>query len=103
MKRVTAKAGGVAQPPHQTPATGTSLGKNLLLMLKHDAPSSPLRKWREANGLTLEEEGALTGLSASFLSRVERGERRLRPATKLAIARGLGVPLRDLFPIDGPA
>jgi hypothetical protein len=33
-----------------------------------------------------------------MLSRAERGQRHFRPETKVAIARRLGVPIRELFP-----
>lgn len=58
-----------------------------------------LRAWREAQQLTLAEVGALTGLSESYLSRVERGERDVSPLTKVAIARRLGAHLGELFPV----
>ena len=57
--------------------------------------------WREEVGWSLEEVAALTGLSASVLSRLERGHRSLRPATKVLVARRLGVSVSDLFEIDG--
>jgi len=65
-----------------------------------------LRQWREANGLTLADEEGLTGLSQPFLSRLERGERNLRPLDRVRIARALGCSVSDLFdpeffPVDG--
>ncbi len=65
--------------------------------LTRQAFRSRLRKWRVANGLTLEDVGDLTGLSPSMVSRVERGERALRPRTKLLVARRLGVRPSELF------
>jgi transcriptional regulator with XRE-family HTH domain len=59
-----------------------------------------LRSWRIEAELTLEEVADLTGLSLSFLSLLERGKRQARPATKVAMARRLGVPVRDLFGVD---
>lgn len=62
--------------------------------------TSKLGQWRTQEGLTLEELADLTGLSASMLSRVERGLRRLKPATRVVVARRLGVPIRDLFEVE---
>lgn len=59
--------------------------------------TSRLRGWREAEGLTLPEVAALTGVSVAMLSRVERGKRQMRPKAKVMFARCLGVPLRELF------
>ncbi len=58
---------------------------------------SRLRRWRVANGLTLTDIGDLTGLSPSMVSRVERGERELRPRTKILVARRLGVRPSEIF------
>lgn len=57
-----------------------------------------LRAWRERHGFKLEEVADLAGVSASYLSRLERGERRLRPFDRLRIARALGVRIGELFP-----
>lgn len=62
--------------------------------------NSRLREWRINNNLTLEEESDLTGVSVSMLSLAERGLRNLRPATKVKIARRLGVPVRELFEVE---
>jgi len=56
--------------------------------------------WRGDHGYTLEEVADLTGLSVPMLSRVERGQRSLKPATKVRVARRLGVPIRDLFDVE---
>ncbi|MEY2451480.1 MAG: Helix-turn-helix domain [Acidimicrobiaceae bacterium] len=61
---------------------------------------SRLSEWRELNGFTLAEISDLTGLSTSMISLVERGKRRLAPATKVTVARRLGVPIRDLFDVE---
>ena len=60
---------------------------------------SNLRQWRTVHGLTLEELSDLTGLSVSMLSRAERGKRQLAPLRRVAMARRLGVRVRDLFPV----
>jgi transcriptional regulator with XRE-family HTH domain len=58
-----------------------------------------LRQWRVGHGLTLEELSDLTGYDVSTLSRLERGERQLRPLNRVKIARLLGVPVRELFDV----
>src|SRR5688572_28163177 len=55
-----------------------------------------LRGWRERHGLKLEEVGDLLGFSSSYLSRVERGQRRLGALDRVRIARVLGARLGDL-------
>ncbi len=47
-----------------------------------------------------EELADLTGLSASMVSRVERGLRTLLPMTRVRVARRLGVPLRAIFDVE---
>lgn len=61
---------------------------------------SRLRAWRHEQGLSLPEVAALTGVTVSMLSRVERGERRLAPLTRVQVARRLGVALDVLFDVD---
>ena len=58
---------------------------------------SPFRRWRTAQGLTLEEVADLTGFSIAHLSRAERGQRGLSRDAKVLISRRLDVPIRDLF------
>jgi transcriptional regulator with XRE-family HTH domain len=65
-----------------------------------DLLNNRLRLWRAENGLTLEELGDLVGLSTAMLSRVERGDRRLAPLTRVRVARRLGVRVRELFDVD---
>jgi len=59
-----------------------------------------LKHWRRKNRLTLEDMSDLTGYSIAMLSRVERGERQLAPLSRVAVAKRLGVPIRDLFPVE---
>ena len=56
-----------------------------------------IRKARSAQKLTLQALGDDTGLSAAYLSRVERGEAAMSIANVIAIATRLNIPLRDLF------
>jgi transcriptional regulator with XRE-family HTH domain len=59
---------------------------------------SALRAWRDRNGWTLDEVSGLTGVSVSYLSLVERGQREPPAATKVQIARGVGAKVGELFP-----
>ncbi len=59
--------------------------------------TTPLRTWRETHGLSLQDVAALTGLHASTVSRVERGQRDLTALRKVAVARHLGTPVAVLF------
>jgi transcriptional regulator with XRE-family HTH domain len=59
-----------------------------------------LRQWRLEKGFLLEDVAGLTGVSIAMLSRVERGERQLKPETKVRIARRLGVRVADLFDVE---
>ena len=61
---------------------------------------TPLRAWRLAHGLSLQEVSDLCGISPSMLSRVERGQTQLSPLTKVKVARRLGARIRDLFQIE---
>ena len=62
--------------------------------------TSRLREWRQTAGYTLEEVGALAGISTAMLSRAERGERVLSPGAKVRLSRSLGVALRELFAVE---
>lgn len=63
-------------------------------------PKTRFQAWRLANGLTIGETSALIGLSQSYVSRVEKGERVLPPLTKVKVARRLGARLSDLFEVE---
>lgn len=58
-----------------------------------------LRQWRMEHHLTQDEVAALTGYTAATISRLENGDRHLRPLDKVRFARLLGVPLRVLFEV----
>jgi transcriptional regulator with XRE-family HTH domain len=62
-----------------------------------------LREFRERKGWSLADASGLTGLSRVYLSRVERNLREPSPTMKVRIARGLGVPVAELFPVQEPA
>lgn len=55
------------------------------------------RQRRRGEGGTLREFAAACGLSVSFVSLVERGEREPQLRTLVAMAQALGVPIRELF------
>jgi transcriptional regulator with XRE-family HTH domain len=61
-------------------------------------PPTRLRAWRLAQKMTMREAAGLGGVTEAYLSLIERGRRTPRPATKLRIARGLGVPVATIFP-----
>jgi transcriptional regulator with XRE-family HTH domain len=50
--------------------------------------------------MTLSEVSDLTGLSIPMISRLERGQRSLRPENRVIMARRLGVPVRALFEVE---
>src|SRR3954454_18672757 len=56
-----------------------------------------IRALRERRGLTQEEFARRCGISVSFASLLERGERSPSYDTLLTIARALEVPVADLF------
>lgn len=56
-----------------------------------------LREYRIQQGYTLEDVVGITGYCASYISRVERGERTPSPEARVLIARRLGVQVADLF------
>ena len=62
-----------------------------------------LREFRERQGWSLADASGLTGLSRVYLSRVERNLREPSPTMKVRIARGLGVPVAELFPAQEAA
>lgn len=59
--------------------------------------SKKLRTWRAQHRYTITEVADLSGLSVATVSRAERGERRLSPEAKVALARAMGVRVADLF------
>ena len=62
-----------------------------------------LHEFRERQGWTLAEISGLTGLSTQYLSLIERHKREPSPTMKVRIARGVGVPLAELFPAQETA
>lgn len=58
-----------------------------------------VRELREQSRISQEEFAHLAGLDRSYIGQVERGERNLSLFNIFKIAKGLNVPLRDLFTI----
>jgi len=61
-----------------------------------------LREARRKRGLTLEELSERCGLSAGFLSQVERGRSTLSIVSLSAICHALDLPIASLFSASGP-
>lgn len=57
-----------------------------------------LKEWRLAHHLTVREVADLTGMSASEISRAERGLVELPALRKVEVARSLGTSIAELFP-----
>lgn len=62
------------------------------------AGESPVRVWREYRGLKIADLAARAGISKSYISEIENGNRDGTFATMSKLARGLGVTLDDLDP-----
>jgi len=59
-----------------------------------------IRTLRERRGLTQEDFAARCGISVSFASLLERGERSPSYETLVQVAGALGVPLAELFRLE---
>jgi transcriptional regulator with XRE-family HTH domain len=59
-----------------------------------------IRTLRERRGLTQEDFAARCGISVSFASLLERGERSPSYETLVQVAAALGVPLAELFRVE---
>ena len=66
-------------------------------------PGAPLRSARQQRGETLEAIATRAGLSAAFLSRLERGEASTSISSLARLASALDVPLDRLFAPAAPA
>ncbi len=56
-----------------------------------------VRRWRERQGLTIEELGKRAGIGARYLQVIEQGERDPSFSTVCAIAEGFGMSLGEMF------
>jgi transcriptional regulator with XRE-family HTH domain len=59
--------------------------------------NTPLRQWRVGQGLTLRAAARKGRCNPGWLSRVERGGRRPRPAQVARLVRDLGVPVEVIL------
>ena len=59
-----------------------------------------LRAWRKYRGLTLAELSEIVGISQSYLTLVERGQRQGRPLQWRSLAEALRVTIEDILPLD---
>lgn len=60
----------------------------------------PLRIWREHRGLTAQALADAAGVSRSYLTEIETGQKPGSIAFFRAVAAALGVSLDDLMPVD---
>ena len=63
-------------------------------------PINKLLSWRIDRGWTQDEVADLAGLSKTYISRLERGERCATPTTRVEMARRLGAPVSELFEVE---
>ena len=83
-------------PPEKHGAPDYSLDEVLLSV------GERIRNYRRIRGLTLSDLAAATGLSASMVSTVERGQTGVSVATIHAIALALDISITSLFQSVGP-
>ncbi len=61
---------------------------------------NPIKVWREYRGLTRKELAKRAGITATYLARLERGERKGTLKVLSALAKALDVSIEDLLPGD---
>lgn len=61
---------------------------------------NPIKVWRECRGLTRKELAKRAGITATYLARLERGERKGTLKVLSALAKALDVSIEDLLPGD---
>ena len=66
-------------------------------MESHEAFARNLRAVRQQQGLSIEAVGAAAGLHFTQVSRYERGVREPKVTAIVRLAKGLGVPVSQLF------
>ena len=64
----------------------------------HREVGNRIRELRLSRGMTLERLGERADLDPSYLGRIERGAQNVAITNLSRIAKGLGVPARELFP-----
>ena len=60
-------------------------------------PASPLRVYRQALGIRMQDAAEMAGISERALGSLERGESQPRLSTANALAEALGVSISTLF------
>jgi transcriptional regulator with XRE-family HTH domain len=65
-----------------------------------EASETRFKRWRLANGLSLQDVADLAGIDKSMVSRLDGGSRGLKPLTKVRVARRLGARVADLFEVE---
>jgi transcriptional regulator with XRE-family HTH domain len=68
---------------------------------KHTELGLKLQEIRVEKGLSLREAAKLTGVDRETIGGIERGTRKAYPVTLGKIAKGLGVPPRELLTLEG--
>jgi transcriptional regulator with XRE-family HTH domain len=71
---------------------------------KHTSPRIFLREWRQHRGYNLEKAAGILGMAVSYLSDLEKGNRRWNRDHLETFAMGYGIDWEDLFwnPEVGP-
>lgn len=64
---------------------------------------SRLREIREGQGISQEKLADLASLHRTYVSSVERGKNNISLVNIERLAVALGVPMRDLMPVDAPS
>ncbi len=71
------------------------------MMTTDETIGQRIRRIRLERGLSQERLAAMTGLSASGISRIESGQRHPLPRTIRDIAHALGVTIEELVRVEG--
>jgi DNA-binding XRE family transcriptional regulator len=87
------EAGRVANPRAESTAPGGLTVRTLLANIGLE-----VRRLRKSMDLTVEELGAVAGISAGMLSKIENGGVSPSLGTLDALARAINVPITRLFP-----
>lgn len=64
---------------------------------------SVVTRLREKDGLSMSELARRSGISPSYLSKIEAGEKNPAPAVALRIARALEIPLEAIYELNPDA
>lgn len=75
-------------------------GKGVLLCPPVSLSGNAIQRFRYVKGLSLSDLAEKTGLTKSYLSKIERGSRRGSPHSAKVIADALGVDVEDIATIE---